>query len=55
MKLRPDVEQLAQKIRNEQSYDDFPYGMEPIPGDHSWKHKKSPNGGLDGSDEAIPA
>jgi len=41
--------------RNEEDYDTFAYGTEPIPGDHSWKHKKSPSEGLDGSDEAIPA
>lgn len=40
MELRPDVEQLAQELRNEQSYDDFPYGMEPIPHDKTWVNLK---------------
>lgn len=53
MALRPNVEQLAQKLRNDEDYDDWEFGMEPIPGDHCWSHEKSPERGLDGSDEAI--
>lgn len=53
MKLRPDQEQLAQELRNGEDYDDWEYGTEPIPGDHCWSHEKSPERGLDGSDEAI--
>ena len=30
------VQELASKLRNEETYDDFPYGTEPIPGDKTW-------------------
>ena len=30
--------------RNEEDYDTFEYGTEPIPGDHCWRNKKAPTG-----------
>lgn len=47
MKLRPDVEQLAQELRNGEDYDDWEFGMEPIPGDHCWRNKKAPIGAFE--------
>ena len=44
MALRPNVEQLAQELRNGEDYDDWEYGTEPIPGDHCWRNKKAPIG-----------
>lgn len=55
MERSVEQERLARWLRNGEDYDDWEYGTEPIPGDHSWKHEKSPNGGLDGSDETITA
>jgi hypothetical protein len=34
------VQELARKLRNEETYDDFPYGTEPIPGDQTWVKSK---------------
>lgn len=38
--IKKHIEELAKRLRNEQDYDDFPYGTEPIPGDRTWTHKK---------------
>jgi hypothetical protein len=36
------LEEVARWIRNENSYDDWEVGMEPIPGDKTWcKQRKS--------------
>lgn len=34
--IRSWVAELAKKLRNQQDYDDFGYGTEPIPGDKTW-------------------
>jgi len=33
-------DEFARYLRNQQDYDDFPYGTEPIPGDKTWAKKK---------------
>jgi len=33
-------DEFARNLRNQQDYDDFPYGTEPIPGDKTWAKKK---------------
>ena len=39
--IKKYVEELAQYLRNLESYDDFEYGTEPITGDRTWvKNKK---------------
>ena len=35
------LEEVARWIRNENSYDDWEVGMEPIPGDKTWCKKCS--------------
>lgn len=37
--IRSWVAELAKKLRNQQDYDDFGYGTEPIPGDKTWANK----------------
>lgn len=54
MKLRPDQERerVARWIRNgeqwdprnDDDYDTFEYGTEPLPGDHTWAKEKAPKG-----------
>jgi hypothetical protein len=39
--IRKYLEEFARWLRNQQDYDDFPYGTEPIPGDKTWVKKKS--------------
>jgi len=34
--IRGWIAELAQKLRNQQDYDDFEYGTEVIPGDRTW-------------------
>ena len=39
--IKKHIEEFASWLRNQQDYDDFPYGTEPIPGDKTWcKNKK---------------
>jgi hypothetical protein len=33
--------------RNEDDFDTWSVGMEPIPGDHTWAKEKAPNGAVD--------
>ena len=54
MKLSPEQERerLARWLRNgesydprnENDYDTWSVGMEPIPGDHTWAKEKAPDG-----------
>ena len=37
--IKKHAEELAQKIRNQDDYDDFEYGTEPIRGDRTWSKK----------------
>ena len=37
--IKKYIEEFAQWLRNQQDYDDFPYGTEPIPGDKTWASK----------------
>lgn len=41
--IRKYLEEFASWLRNQQDYDDFPYGTEPIPGDRTWARKKCTN------------
>lgn len=34
--IRGWIAELAQKLRNSDSYSDWDFGMEPIPGDRTW-------------------
>jgi len=34
--IKKYIEEFAKWLRNQESYDDFPYGTEPIPGDKTW-------------------
>jgi len=34
----------ASKLRNMDDYDDWEFGLEPIPLDHSWTKEKAPEG-----------
>ena len=34
--IKKHIEEFARDLRNQESYDDFPYGTEPIPGDRTW-------------------
>jgi len=38
--IKKYIEEFASWLRNQQDYDDFPYGTEPIPGDRTWVKKK---------------
>lgn len=38
--IKKYIEELAKYLRNQQDYDDFFYGTEPIPGDRTWAKKK---------------
>jgi hypothetical protein len=38
--IRKYLEEFARWLRNEDSYDDWERGMEPIPGDRTWANKK---------------
>jgi hypothetical protein len=38
--IRKYLDEFARWLRNQQDYDDFPYGTEPIPGDRTWTKKK---------------
>ncbi len=42
MKLSPEQERerLARWLRNDEHYDDWAYGTEPIPGDHTWAKER---------------
>lgn len=54
MKLRPEQERerVARWLRageqwdprNDDDYDTFEYGTEPLPGDHTWAKEKAPEG-----------
>lgn len=54
MKLRPDQERerVARWLRNgeqwdprnDDDYDTFEYGTEPLPGDNTWTKEKAPEG-----------
>jgi len=37
--IKKYIEEFAQWLRNQNDYDDFPYGTEPIPGDKTWCKK----------------
>ncbi len=39
--IRKYLDEFARWLRNQQDYDDFPYGTEPIPGDRTWVKKAS--------------
>ena len=39
--IRKYIEEFAQWLRNQQDYDDFSYGTEPIPGDRTWGKKRN--------------
>lgn len=42
--IKKYLEEFASWLRNEDSYDDWDRGMEPIPGDKTWaKNKKCEN------------
>jgi hypothetical protein len=42
--IKKHIEEFASQLRNQQDYDDFQYGTEPIPGDKTWvKMKKECN------------
>lgn len=41
--IKKYIEEFARWVRNQQDYDDFPYGTEPIPGDRTWVKKKCVN------------
>lgn len=34
--IKKYIEEFASCLRNQQDYDDFQYGTEPIPGDKTW-------------------
>jgi len=34
-----DYDDKKQNIRNDNDYDDWEYGTEPIPGDHTWANR----------------
>jgi hypothetical protein len=38
--IKKYIEELARWLRNDDSYDDWEVGMEPIPGDVTWTTKK---------------
>lgn len=38
--IKKYIEELARWLRNEDSYDDWEVGMEPIPGDVTWAKKQ---------------
>ena len=38
--IKKHIEEFASKLRNLPTYDDFPYGTEPIPGDKTWVQSK---------------
>jgi len=38
--IKKHIEEFASQLRNQQDYDDFQYGTEPIPGDKTWTKKK---------------
>ena len=37
------IEEFAQWLRNQNDYDDWEFGTEPIPGDKTWVKKKNCN------------
>jgi hypothetical protein len=37
--IKKYIEEFARWLRNEESYDDWERGMEPIPGDKTWCKK----------------
>jgi hypothetical protein len=47
LSVEQERERLARWLRNGEQYDDWEYGTEPIPGDHSWAKEKAPNGAVD--------
>ena len=38
--IKKHIEEFASKLRNIPTYNDFPYGTEPIPGDKTWVQSK---------------
>lgn len=40
--IKKYLEDLARWLRNENSYDDWEVGMEPIPGDKTWCNRCEP-------------
>ena len=38
--IKKYIEEFARWLRNEDTYDDWTVGMEPIPGDKTWAKKK---------------
>lgn len=40
-------ERLARWLRNGETYDDWEYATEPIPGDRTWAKEKAPEGPAD--------
>lgn len=42
--IKKYIEEFARWLRNEDSYDDWERGMEPIPGDKTWATKKIVSG-----------
>ena len=41
--IRKYIDEFARWLRNDDSYDDWERGMEPIPGDRTWVRKKCSN------------
>lgn len=38
--IKKYIEEFAKFLRNEETYDDWEVGMEPIPGDRTWGETK---------------
>lgn len=41
--IKKHIQELARWVRNQDSYDDWEVGMEPIPGDRTWATTKKLN------------
>ena len=41
--IQKHIEELAKWLRNQETYDDWDYGTEVIPGDKTWSKKKCNN------------
>jgi hypothetical protein len=41
--IKKYIQEAARWIRNQDSYDDWEVGMEPIPGDRTWAEQKKLN------------
>ena len=40
--IKKHIEELAKRLRNQQDYDDWEVGLEPIPHDKAWLKPKTP-------------